>query len=135
MIPNARVAMASHASGFTVYPTAAASVVIPWYVEGSVSLSFNQVNIIRMGFGVNIETIPNIEEIISLFNTFLRLLVFLLDLGASTFLKRLFSGLTSRILCGLILICPDDMLNFVWINIKVDKRVSDADTCYTRVDQ
>ena len=135
MTASARVAMASHASGLTVYPIAAARVVIPWYVDGSPSLSFNQVNIIRMGLGVNIETISNIEEIISLFNTILRLLVFLLDLGASTFLKRLFSGLTSRILCGLIRVCPDDMLYFIWVNIKMNERLPNPNTSNTRIDK
>lgn len=134
MIPAASATIASHASGLIVYPAAAKTVVSPWYVEGSFSLLLNQYNIVCMDLGVNNMSIGNIGDLINFINTLLKLLLFLLE-GALTLRKRLFStGLCSNPYLG-ILVCPDDILNLIWIHIKMNKRLCDADSCYTSINK
>jgi len=134
MIPAASATIASHASGFIVYPAAAKTVVSPWYVEGSFSLLLNQYNIVCMDLGVNNMSIGNIGDLINFINTLLKLLLFLIE-GALTLRKRLFStGLCSNPCAG-ILVCPDDILNFIWIYIKMNKCLSDANSCYASINK
>ena len=134
MIPAASATIASHASGLSVYPAAASTVVIPWYVEGSFSLLLNQYNIVCMDLGVNNISTENIGDLINFINTLLKLLFFLLE-GALTLRKRLFfTGLCSNPYVG-SLVCPDDILNLVFVYVKVNEVICNTNASYATVNQ